>query len=150
MSAKSDTFEYHLLRLIFNGVSISSLATSAGTTSLWIGAHTGDPGDAASTALEGGYTDYTRVKTDRSTGASTGWGVTSGTSNTDATAAPVTTVAFPQNTSTSTGTFTHASVWMSSNVSSSGCLYKGTLSPNINWSQNVTPQITTGSSITED
>jgi hypothetical protein len=150
MAGKSDTLEYHLLKLIFNGASISSLATSAGTTSLWLGLHTADPGDAASTGNEGGYTDYTRVKTDRSTGASTGWSVTSGTSDTDATCAPVTNVDFPQNTSTSTGTFTHASVWMSSNASSSGCLYVGTVSPNINFSQNVTPRLTTGSSITED
>lgn len=150
MAGKSDTLEYNMLKLIFNGVSVSSLATSAGTTSLWLGLHTADPGDACSTANEGGYTDYTRVKTDRSTGASTGWAVTSGTSNTDATAAPVASVDFPQNTSTSTGTFTHASVWMSSNTSSSGCLYFGTLSPNVNFSQNVTPRITTGSSITED
>lgn len=150
MAGKSDTLEYNMLKLIFNGVSVSSLATSAGTTSLWLGLHTADPGDACSTANEGGYTDYTRVKTDRSTGASTGWAVTSGTSATDATAAPVTSVDFPQNTSTSTGTFTHASVWMSSNASSSGCLYFGTMSPNVNFSQNVTPRITTGSSITED
>ena len=150
MAGKSDTLEYQLLTLIFNGVGISSLATSAGTTGLWLGLHTADPGDACSTANESGYAQYTRVKTDRSTGASTGWAVTSGTSNTDATAAPVTNVDFPQNTSTSTGTFTHASVWMSSNASSSGCLYFGTVSPNINFSQNVTPRMTTGSSITED
>jgi hypothetical protein len=150
MAGKSDTFEYNFLLLTFNGVSISSMATSAGTTSLWVGLHTSDPGDAASTSLEGGYTQYTRVKTDRSTGASTGWSVTSGTSDTDATAAPVTNLDFPQNTSTSTGTFTHASVWMSSNASSSGCLYVGTISPSINFSQNVTPRLTTGSSITED
>lgn len=150
MSGKSDTFEYQFLRLVFNGVAISSLASTAGTTGLWVGLHTADPGDAASTASEGGYTQYTRVKTDRSSASSTGWGVTSGTSDTKATAAPVTNVDFPQNTSTSTGTFTHASVWMSSNASSSGCLYTGTISPNINFSQNVTPRITTGSSITEE
>lgn len=150
MAGKSDTLEYDILRLIFNGVAISSLAATGGTTGLWVGLHTADPGDACSTANEGGYTQYTRVKTDRSSAASTGWGVTSGTSNTDATAAPVTNVDFPQNTTTSTGTFTHASVWMSSNASSSGCLYFGTVSPNINFSQNVTPRITTGSSITED
>jgi hypothetical protein len=150
MAGKSDTLEYDVLRLIFNGVAISSLATTGGTTSLWLGLHTADPGDAASTAAEGGYTQYTRVKTDRSSGASTGWAVTSGTSDTDATCTPVANVEFPQNTSTSTGTFTHASVWMSSNASSSGCLYTGTVSPNINWSQNVTPRLTTGSSITED
>lgn len=150
MAGKSDTLEYNLLRLIFNGVAISSLASTAGTTGLWLGLHTADPGDDCSTASEGGYAQYTRVKTDRSSASSTGWGVTSGTSATKATAAPVTNMDFPQNTSTSTGTFTHASVWMSSNASSSGCLYYGTVSPNINFSQNVTPRLTTGSSITEE
>ena len=150
MSGKSDTLEYNILRLIFNGAAISSLASTAGTTALWVGLHTADPGDDCSTAAEGGYAQYTRVKTDRSSAASTGWGVTSGTSATKATAAPVTNVDFPQNTSTSTGTFTHATVWMSSNTSSSGALYVGTISPNINFSQNVTPRITTGSSITEE
>jgi hypothetical protein len=150
MAGKSDTLEYDVLRLIFNGVAITSLAATGGTTGLWLGLHTADPTDACSTANEGGYTAYTRVKTDRSSAASTGWGVTSGTSNTDATAAPVTDVDFPQVATTSTGTFTHASVWMSSNASSSGCLYFGTVSPNINFSQNVTPRLTTSSSITED
>lgn len=147
MAGKSDTYEYNILRMTFNGVAISSISATAGTTLLWMGLHTADPGDAASTASEGGYTQYTRVSVDRSTG---GFSVTSGTSNTDATCAPVGNVDFPQNTSTSTGTFTHASVWMSSNTSSSGCLYIGTVSPNINYSQNVTPRLTTGSSITED
>lgn len=150
MAGKSDTLEYQMLRLIFNGVAATSLAATAGSTSLWLGLHTADPTDACSTANEGGYTQYTRVKTDRSSVASTGWGVTSGTSNTKATVAPVTNVDFPQNVTTSTGTFTHGTVWLSSNASSSGCLYVGTISPNINFSQNVTPQLTTGSSITED
>jgi hypothetical protein len=147
--SKSDTFEYQFERLIFNGVAISTLAATAGTTQLWMGLHTADPGDAGSTAAEGGYAQYTRVATDRSSGTG-GWGITSGTSNANASASPVGTVSFPQNTSTSTGTFTHGSVWMSSNISSSGLIYSGTLSPSINFSQNVTPQITTGSSITED
>lgn len=147
MAGKSDTFEYDLLRLVFNGAAISSLAATAGTTDLWIGLHTIDPGDAASTANEGGYTGYARTSVDRST---SGFAVSSGTGSAKATVAPVANVDFPENTSTSTGTFTHASVWLSSNASSSGCLYTGTVSPNINWSQNVTPRLTTGSSITED
>lgn len=150
MAGKSDTLEFGFLRLLFNGAAITSLAATAGTTQLWLGLHTADPGDACSTAAEGGYAQYTRVLTDRSSVASTGWGVTSGTSNTKASAAPVTNIDFPQNTSTSTGTFSHASVWMSSNVSSSGCLYFGTVSPNVNFSQNVTPRLTTASSVTED
>jgi hypothetical protein len=56
MAGKSDTFEYDLLRLVFNGVAISSVATTGGTTGLWVGLHTADPGDAASTANEGGNT----------------------------------------------------------------------------------------------
>lgn len=150
MAGKSDTLEYDILRLIFNGVAITSLAATGGTTGLWLGLHTADPGDACSTAAEGGYAAYTRVKTDRSSASSTGWSVTSGTSNTKATAAPVTNIDFPQVATTSTGTYTHASVWMSSNAGSSGCLYFGTVSPNINFSQNVTPRLTTASSITED
>ena len=150
MAGKSDTLEYDILRLIFNGVAITSMAATAGTTSLWMGLHTADPTDACSTANEGGYTQYTRVKTDRSSASSTGWGVSSGTGSADASAAPVTNIDFPQNTSTSTGTFTHASVWMSSDTGSSGCLYFGTVSPNINFSQNVTPRLTTASSVTED
>ena len=56
----------------------------------------------------------------------------------------------PQNTATSTGTFTHGAVYTSSNVGTSGMLYFGALSPTINFAQNVTPQITSGSSITEE
>lgn len=149
MPGKSDTFEYNLLRAIYNGVAVSSLFSTAGSTLLWMGAHTADPTDVASTAAEGGYTQYTRIATERST-ATNGWNVTSGTSNTVASAQPVGAVNFPQNTSTSTGTFTHGSVWMSSNASSSGCLYVGSISPTIAFAQNVTPQLTTGSSITEE
>jgi len=150
MPGKSDTLEYDVLRLLLNGVAITSMAATAGTTSVWAGLHTADPTDACSTADEGGYAAYTRVKTDRSSAASTGWGITSGTSAAKATAAPVANLDFPQVATTSTGTFTHASIWMTSNAGSSGCLYFGTVSPNINFSQNVTPRITTGSSITED
>ena len=146
MSGKSDTLEYNLLRLIFNGVGITSLASSVGTTALWVGLHTADPTDEASTANEG-YTGYARVQTQRSTA---GWSVTSGTSATKATAAPVANIDFAQNTSTSTGTIGYASVWMSSDASSSGCLYVGTLSPVMYLAQNTFPRITTGSSFTED
>ena len=66
-----------------------------------------------------------------------------------ASASPVANVDFPQNTSTSTGTFTHFSIYTSSAISSTGALYNGTISPSINFSQNVTPRLTTASSITE-
>ena len=147
--SKSDTLEFNLLRSIFNGVAVSSLWATAGSTSLWLGLHTADPGDAGSTAAEGVGAQYTRIGSERSTGSS-GWSVTSGTSAAKASAAPVSNRDFPQNTSTSTGTYTHASVWMSSDGGTSTLLYSGTITPNINVSQNVTPRITTASSITED
>lgn len=149
MGAKSDTYEYNILKLLFNGVGISSICTSAGSTSLWLGLHTADPTDAMSTANEGGYTAYTRVQMDRST-ASTGWSVTSGTSNVNASASPVGTISFPTVATTSTGTFTYGSVWQSSAGGSSVGMYYGTLSPSINFGSGVTPQVTSGSSITED
>lgn len=149
MAGKSDTHEFNILTMAFNGVAISNLSATAGTTGLWLGLHTVDPGDAGSTANEGGYAAYTRVLSDRSTGA-TGWTVTSGTGAAVASASPNATVSFPQVATTSTGTFVSASVYTSSNISSSGMLYFGALTPNVNFSQNVTPQITTGSSITED
>ena len=145
--SKLDTHEYDWLRHIFNGVAIPNLNTTGGATQLWLGMHTADPGDAGSTAAEGGYAAYTRIAVQRSTA---GWAVTSGTSAAKATVSPVATISFPQNTATSTGTFTHATVYTSSAISSSGGLYNGAISPNINFSQNVTPQLTTGSSITED
>jgi hypothetical protein len=144
--SKLDTHEYDWLRHIFNGVAITNINTSGGTTLLWLGLHTADPADAGSTANEGGYTAYTRVSVNRST---TGWAVSSATGAGAATVSPVATIAFPQVATTSTGTFTHATVYTSSNISSSGALYNGTITPSINFSQNVTPQLTTGSSITE-
>lgn len=145
--SKSDTHEFAYLRLVFNGVAISTLAATAGTTQLWMGFHTADPTDAASTAAEGGYPQYLRTATQRSTA---GWAITSGTSNAVASASPAAAINAPQNTSTSTGTFTFGTVWMSSAGGPADCLYIGALSPTINFSQNVTPQMTTGSSITEE
>lgn len=147
--AKSDSFEYAFLKQTFNGVAIANQSASGGSTSLWAGLHTADPGEAGSTAAEGGYAAYTRVQTDRSTGA-TGWAVTSGSSASVASASPVGAIQFPQNAAATTGTFTYFSVYTSSNISSSGMLYSGVITPNINFAQNVTPRLTTGSSITED
>lgn len=150
MAGKSAVTQYGVLRLIFNALTThTSFAATAGTTAVWIGLHTADPTDAASTAAEGGYAAYTRAQTDRSTAGTTpyGWAVTSGTV---ATIAPTGNVDFPQNTATSTGTFTHFSIWPSSDATSTRATYVGTLSPNINFAQNTTPRITTSSSITED
>lgn len=147
MAGKSDTYEYQFLLGTFCGKPISSMFSTVGTTSIWVGLHTADPTDAGSTANEGGYTAYTRVAVDRST---VGWTVTSGTGAAVASVSPTTAIPFPQVATTSTGTFSFASAYISSAGSASAMLYFGTISPVINWSQNVSPIITTGSSITEE
>ena len=150
MAGKTAVMQYGNLRALFSGLyTNTSWAASAGTTAIWVSFHTADPGEAASTAAEGGYTAYTRVQTDRSTVGTSpyGWAVTSGTL---ATVAPIGNVDFPQVATTTTGTFTHFAVWPSSAATSTQAYYTGTLSPNINFGQNVTPRITTSSSITED
>lgn len=145
MAGKSDTFENDWLKLIFNATAIANLADNAASspsTALWLAMHTADPGDTGTQGTnEGGYSQYTRISVSRTTD---GWVVTNNS------VSPVATVSFPQNTSTSTGTFTHASVGMTSASTGGKILYSGALSPTVNFSQNVTPQITTGSSITED
>ena len=147
MPGKSDAFEYDFLRQTFNGIAITNLSATAGTTLIWVGLTTADPGDAGSTAAEGIGAQYTRVSVQRSTA---GWAVTSGTSNSVATTSPVASITFPQNTSTSTGTYTHFTSYPSSASIGSAMIYGGTISPVINVSQNVTPSLTTGTSITEE
>lgn len=147
MAGKVDKFEYDLLRCIFNGTAITNVCSSGGSTSTWLGLMTADPAEAGSTAAEGGYAQYARVLIDRSTA---GWAVSSGASTAPASVSPVANVDFPQNTSTSTGTFSHFMVFPSSAAPASSGFYFGTLSPSINFSQNVTPRVTTSSSITED
>ena len=147
--SKSDAFEYNFLKQTFNGSAISNMTSSGGTTSIWLALCTADPGDAGSTAAEGGYAAYARTLTDRST-ASNGWAVSSGTGAAAASASPVGNVDFPQVATTSTGTFTHFVAYPSSASLAAAALYTGTITPNINFGQNVIPRLTTGSSITED
>lgn len=150
MAGKSAVFQYGLLRNVFSGLTThTSNLSTAGSTALWIGLHTADPGESCSTAAEGGYAAYTRAQTDRSTVGTSpyGWAVTSGTL---ATVAPIGNVDFPQVATTTTGTFSFFTVWPASDATSTRAYYVGSLSPVINWSQNTTPRITTSSSITED
>lgn len=147
--SKSDDFEYFVLKHVFNSTPIANLNATGGTTDLWISLHTADPADAGSTAAEGGYAQYARTAVDRTT---VGFSVTSSPGAGAATVAPSTNVDFPQETAgtTTTGTFTHFAINVSSDSLGAVQVYNGTLSPNINFGEGVTPRITTGSSITED
>lgn len=136
------TIEGDILNLLLCGKAISSMATSAGSTLTWQALHTADPSSGAGqSASELAVTAYTRVSVDRSTGGFTVTG--SG----PATASPVAAINFPQCTSTSTATVTHWSVGFSS-AGTGKIIASGTVTPNINIGQNVTPQLTTSSSVT--
>jgi len=143
--SKGDTFENDLLKLIFNAVAISNLAdnaASAPSTALWVSLHTADPGETGTQGTnETSYTGYARVSVARTTG---GWVVTNNS------VSPVSVITYGTATSTSTGTLTHFGCGLSSASTGGKILYKGTVTPNINFGQNVVPRLTTGSSITED
>ncbi len=145
MAGFSDTFENDVCKLIFNAVAIGNIADNAATaplTNLWCSLHTADPADTGTQGTnEGGYAQYTRISVARTT---LGWVVSTNS------VSPVANIDFPQNTSTSTGTFTHASIGVTSASTSGKIIAAGTVSPNINFSQNVTPRLTTASSFTLD
>ena len=143
--AKGSTYEGDLLKLGLCGLPISSWAATAGTTVLWCALHDADPSSGTGqNQSEISLTGYARVAKDRSTGSS---GFTVSGSG-PATASPNATISFPQLTSTSTDTATFWSVGHSS--SGTGKIYySGAISPTLTLGANVTPQITTGSSITE-
>lgn len=147
--SKTNYFEYQMLAHIFNGIALApNLGATGGTTQLWLALCTADPGEAGSTANEGGYTAYARVAVERST-ASGGWAVTSNATTAPASVSPVSAVSFPAVATTTTGTFTHAAVYPASGTTGPQALYTGTVTPNINFGSGVTPQLTTASAITE-
>lgn len=142
--SKGDTFENDLLKLIFNATAIANIADNAASsplTNLYVSLHTADPGEAGNqTTNEISYTGYARVAVARTSG---GWTV-SGSS-----VSPVADITFGQMTAGTGGTATHAAIGTASSGTGK-ILYSGALSPTIAVSNGVTPQITSGSAITED
>lgn len=144
MAGFADGYETSILNLILAAKPIANIADNAASspaTVVWVGLHTADPGDSGNQATsEVSLTAYTRISVARTTA---GWTVASGS------ASPVAAITFPQLTSTSTGTATHASIGLSS-AGAGTLIASGPISPNINLGQNVTPRLTTGSSFTLD
>lgn len=141
--SKGNTFENDILGLIFNGTAIADLAeddTSSPATNLYLSLHTSDPGEAGDqTTNECAYTSYDRVAVARTSGGFT----VSGSSVT-----LTSTVSFPEATGGSE-VATHAAVGTASSGSGK-ILYSGAISPNVTIATGTTPQLTTGSTITED
>lgn len=143
------TMEMQILKLLLagSGNPITNFASTAGSTAVWCSLHTADPGGGTQATNEVSLTAYTRVSVDRSTAASVGWTFTTAASSAYASASPLAPINFPTLTSTSTGTATFWSVGQSS-AGAGQMIGYGSISPNINLGQNVTAQITTGSSVT--
>lgn len=145
--AKSNTFENDLLKLIYNGTPIANLADNAATgalANLFFALHTADPGEAGDqTNSECAYVDYDRVSVARTTG---------GFTVTDNSVSPVAEVTFPQ---AGVGTTPEVATHFSVGVAASGAskiIHRGpitTPAAGINISEAVTPELGTGTAITE-
>lgn len=142
MAGKSTTLDTQILALLLNGTAISGLAqntTSSPLTNLYLALHTASPGvGGVQTTNEAAYTSYARVAIART---SAGFTVSGG----------VATLTSAQNFPTATGG-SETETFFSLGTASSGAgqiLYFGPLSPTIAVSNGVTPQLTTGTTITE-
>lgn len=146
--SKGNTFENELLLHIFQNADIADIGDAAGLQNsatagfLYVSLHTADPGEAgAQTTSEIGYLNYTRVGVTRS---SAGWTITNNN-----TIQPAATIGFPQAGATGGATASFFAVGTAS-TGAGKILYKGAVSPAIVVSENVTPQLTTATSISED
>lgn len=135
------TFGNALLQLIFNAVTIANIAQNASSsplTNLYLSLHTADPAvGGTQTSNEAAYTSYARVAVVRT---SSGWTVSGLTVSLQST------TAFPAATGGS-----ETETYFGVGTASSGTgelLGRGTISPSIVVSSGVTPQLTTGTTIT--
>jgi hypothetical protein len=143
--SKGNTFENDWLKLIFNATAIANIADNAASsplTAIYVALHTADPGEAGTQQTsEATYGSYARVGVNRNSG---GWTVTNNS------VSPVAAITFATSTGTPSETLTYFSV----GVASSGAtklLYSGPISPSITMNAaNITPQLTTATTITED
>jgi hypothetical protein len=139
---KGITFDNDLLKLIFNGNAIAGIADNAASgplTALFLSLHTADPGAAgAQTTSEAAYGNYTRMPVPRS---SIGFTV-SGNAVTLTVA-----VIFP---TASSGSEIENFAAVGTTVTGSGkILYRGPITPALNITTGIAPQLTAGTTITE-
>ena len=146
-NAISDTTENNIMKLIFNATAWANVADNAAAspqTNIGMSLHTADPGDAGSaTTSEIAYTSYTRVNVARTSG---GWTVTANS------VSPVAAISFPAGTGGS-GTATHFAAAKSNAAPPTGAqeiYWRGDVTPNIVTGSGVTPQLTTGTTMTID
>lgn len=144
--SKSNSAENNYLKLIFNNTTWAGIGDATGIVgstaagSLFAGLATADPGETGDqTTSEAAYTSYARVAVARTTG---GWTVTANS------VSPVAAITFPAGTGGS-GTDTFFTIGKSTSGAGE-LLYSGAISPSIVSGSGVTPQLATGTAITED
>ena len=145
MTAKSDTFENDLLKLIFQATAIANLAQNNATsplTNLFFALHSADPGEGGTMATsEVAYTGYLRKAVARSTGGFTITG------NSCALAADIDFAACTAGSVTAT----HFSVGVGGTAGAADkILSRGAISPTIAIAAGTIPRLPTGTVITEE
>jgi hypothetical protein len=140
---KATTFDNDILKLILWGTGIANLADNAASsplTQLYAALHTADPGVGGSqTTSEAAYPGYARKAINRD---NTGFSISGNSAS----------FAANENFPTCTGGTETEAFW-SLGTAATGAgkiLYRGPLSANIIVSNTVTPQLTTGTTITEN
>lgn len=154
MAGKTSTYIIALQKLIFQNDASASPITALGsgltaaTTSgsLYVTLHTADPVSGNASTSEVAYTGYTGANRPVIARSSSGFSVNA----TTGVVSPVATISFPPCTGGSATTATHFSITTNATVgNTSPILYCGAISPQISIASGVTPQLTTGTTITE-
>lgn len=142
---KTDAWTQAVEDLLFQNVAAPNIGTTAGLQgsssagNLWLSLHTASPGTSGNQSTsEVSYTGYARVAVPRT---SAGWTRTGDVTSLFAT------VNFPQCTGGS-ATATYAGIG-TAGAGTGTLLYFGAITPNLSIANGITPQLTTGSTITE-
>ena len=146
MSAKTDTWEEGLIRLLFLNTDFTLVGDAGGLRgsvsagSLYFSLHTADPTDTGSqTSSETSYTNYARQAVTRGAGFSI---------TTPDTISPAADIDFPECGATPGGAITHFG--LGTDLSGAGkLLYYGAVTPNITMAQGVIPRLKSTSTIVE-
>lgn len=142
MAGKSTLLDTQLLALLLNGTAIANIADNAASSpvaTLYLSLHTASPGVGGTQLTnEATYGSYARVAIPRT---ASGFSVSAG----------VATLASDRNFPTCTsGSETETYIGVGTAASGTGeLLYFGPLSPNVAVAAGITPQLTTGTTITE-
>ena len=144
---KASTFENALLKLLFNGTTVTGVADNTASTPatvLCLALHTADPGSGGTQSTnEAAYGSYARVSVSRN---SSGWTVSGN---------QVALTAIEQFPAATSGSETETYFSVAVPTSGSTCtgslviLYRGPITPNIVVSTGVTPELTTSTLVTE-